>query len=670
MKKKQTQKIRQIAGMALLLLTMSTYAQNSYTFTTAGATGSLGPTQTEVNTAYLSTNLNGSVDVNPQGIQNFTIPISGDYRIEAYGAQGYGTFGGRGAVMIGDFNLSAGTVLKIIAGQTATLNNTSYSNQFGGGGGSFVTYANNTPLIIAGGGGGSHASSFVSNADGTTSTSGNDGINGTTNAAGGTGGQGGSSAANLADGGGGLLGDGAGTYAGGLAFVNGATGGGYRGIGGFGGGAGTGSFNDTRCGGGGGYSGGGGSHQSGSAGAPVGGGGGSYNNGANQQNTSGANLGDGKVIITRLCDVEVNASANPICFGDSVVLSTNAGSNISWSSGSSSNSITVAPSSNTSYTVSGISSSSTSCSSTLVITVSVNPLPQLSAVSIPSVLCRGNSGTVTADGAVSYSWNPGAGNDMSITVNPQSTTVYTITGASPEGCTDQHTVAMVVDNTNIATSPDTAICAGDPVYLRASGANNYLWSNGALFPNILAYPSANTVYLVNGVNIHGCTIGSSVEVTVNQKPQVMITAENTVVCKGDAVELTAHGADSYIWEHGDSGPSSSPVPAIDVPTQYQVTGTNNNGCTGTASITIQVNLCTGLAENKQAIFHVFPNPARDFISIESDAGIKHITVSDVSGRKLFGISTEEMKIQIPLQNYSAGMYYISINNKVFKVIKE
>ena len=42
----------------------------SWTFTNAGASGRLGPTQTQVNSAYAGSNLEGAITINTQGIQN------------------------------------------------------------------------------------------------------------------------------------------------------------------------------------------------------------------------------------------------------------------------------------------------------------------------------------------------------------------------------------------------------------------------------------------------------------------------------------------------------------------------------------------------------------------------------------------------------------------------
>ena len=138
-------------------------AQNTFTFTNAGATGSVGPTQTMVNTTYSNTSLNGLVTVS-LGIQSFTIPSTGNYRIEAVGAAGGtqsyspGYPGGLGASMRGEFTFTTGTVLKILVGQRGedTRVNTEDNAAPGGGGGSFVYIiaTSSVPLIAAGGGGG------------------------------------------------------------------------------------------------------------------------------------------------------------------------------------------------------------------------------------------------------------------------------------------------------------------------------------------------------------------------------------------------------------------------------------------------------------------------------------------------------------------------------------
>ena len=230
-------------------------------------------------------------------IDSFTVPSTGSYWLEAAGAEGSNDTRsavrpGLGALIGGQFSLTAGAQLKILVGQqvTSTAGN-------GGGGGSFVTDSTNSPLVVAGGGAGS---SWGSNPlkHGQAGTAGGAGI-GLMSGAGGTAGQGGTTAAPLGAGaGGGLLTNGANGNAGngGRSFLNGGAGGGSGvAAGGFGGGGGGNGF-FTAGGGGGGYSGGGGSTMF-SGPLPAGGGGGSFNGGTAPSNQEGLNTGNGYVRI-------------------------------------------------------------------------------------------------------------------------------------------------------------------------------------------------------------------------------------------------------------------------------------------------------------------------------------------------------------------------------------
>jgi hypothetical protein len=273
------------------------YAFTSWTFTTAGVTGRTGPNITQVRGAYSSQSWaqnNAYLSMTTNGIQNWTVPLSGTYRIEAFGAQGANS-GGLGARMRGDFSLNRGQVISILVGQLGVVKSTG-CNQ-GGGGGSFVWNSTSTsnPLIAAGGGGG------AGNGCGTVGEAGTTGINGTAQFAGsnGNGGSPGGCGWNT-NGGIGLDNANNGNQRP-LAGGNGGFGNtGSVGDGGFGGGAGASgqSCGNGGPGGGGGYSGGGGPSNTSSC--QGSGGGGSFNSGTNQSNSAGARSGDGQVIITRL----------------------------------------------------------------------------------------------------------------------------------------------------------------------------------------------------------------------------------------------------------------------------------------------------------------------------------------------------------------------------------
>jgi len=275
---------------------ISKFLGGPWTFTNAGSTGRYGPTQSQVNSAYSGTDLDGQVTINTRGVQEWKVPATGSYSIEIWGASGGGNSSnrGRGVKLKGDFSLSEGEKLKILVGQEG-----GYHTSGGGGGGTFVVKSDDTKLIIAGGGGGQYTSSSLKyNSDASTSESGrSSGCK-----SGGSSGQGGSGCnSSGASGGGGFSGSGSnGSYGtGGSSFLSGGIGGNYgsssQAVGGFGGGAGT-HGNTGGGGGGGGYSGGAGGWHNNSTG--NGGGGGSFNSGSNKSSSVLDSFGHGKVIIT------------------------------------------------------------------------------------------------------------------------------------------------------------------------------------------------------------------------------------------------------------------------------------------------------------------------------------------------------------------------------------
>ena len=67
-----------IAGVLLHPLVL---AQTTLNFTNAAATGNIGPTGSQVNTAYDGTTLDDAVTINTQGIQEWTVPATATYTI-------------------------------------------------------------------------------------------------------------------------------------------------------------------------------------------------------------------------------------------------------------------------------------------------------------------------------------------------------------------------------------------------------------------------------------------------------------------------------------------------------------------------------------------------------------------------------------------------------------
>lgn len=306
--------------------------------------------------------------------------------------------------------------------------------------------------------------------------------------------------------------------------------------------------------------------------------------------------------------VVVNATANTptICpLAISTITATGA-TTYTWSPAltlSSTNGSTVssAPSISTTYTVIGSTSTCTN-SATVVITVTTNPV--ISVAGSPSLICSSNSSALTANGASTYSWSPSIGlsstSGSNVNANPNSTSIYNISGTSPLGCTSFTTFTLGVVPTPTITgfASPTAICAGSSSTLTAFGANAYTWSPSSSLNNVnatptIATPALTTTYTIIGTNGTApflCSASSTVQVIVKPNPTIT-PGPNQIICEGKSAPLYANGAAAYNWSPttGLASPNDSVSDAYpQVTTTYTVTGTTNN-CSATATTQIIVN---------------------------------------------------------------------------------
>jgi hypothetical protein len=300
------------------------YAFTAHTFTTCGSVERIGPTLGACRTAYTTDwDATDAFGMDTAGIQLWTVPRTGLYRIVARGAAG-GRSGptlpqANGAEVRATIQLTAGDVLQLLVGQRGGSNTVNNGNESGGGGGTFVVTAADEPLVVAGGAGGAPSAthgrscnSTINTGHGQVGTSGASSLCASFSGAGGTNGAGGTTGGGNQTGaaGGGFLTAGqagrphCGTPQGGSAFVQGGAGGtsnscyNPKAHGGFGGG---GASELGSPGGGGGYSGGGAGGQW-SSWSNYGGGGGSYtvSTATDVVKTSGSNTVRGSVTITQL----------------------------------------------------------------------------------------------------------------------------------------------------------------------------------------------------------------------------------------------------------------------------------------------------------------------------------------------------------------------------------
>lgn len=219
------------------------------------------------------------------------------------------------------------------------------------------------------------------------------------------------------------------------------------------------------------------------------------------------------------------------------------------------NPINVSPSSTNIYTVSATSSAG--CLSTTTVSVSVIPNATVS-ISGNTLICLGETTSLTASGASSYSWNPG-GSVTSITITPNTTTNYSVVSTGSVCSNTTVATVSVVPNPTLTLSPNTSICTGanNSVTLTASGASTYTWANASSLSSstgsvVTASPNTTTNYTVTGANSL-CTNTAIVTVSVNPSPSITSTLVTNTSCglsNGSATITSLPTNNTYTWSSG------------------------------------------------------------------------------------------------------------------------
>ncbi|MBU0764494.1 MAG: PKD domain-containing protein [Bacteroidetes bacterium] len=276
--------------------------------------------------------------------------------------------------------------------------------------------------------------------------------------------------------------------------------------------------------------------------------------------------------------ISVIVSPSVICVGQSATITAAGGDVYQWSTGGSTQTITVSPLTTTVYSVTVTAGG---CTGYADVTVTVNPLPTANAGSDQSI-CFGDSATLSAGGGTSYLWNTGTASS-SITVSPVTTTTYVVT-VTDNGCSGTDEVSVtVIPIPAVYAGPDITICEGDTDTLSASGGTVYQWSTGDTVQNIIVNPSVSTVYSVT-VTENGCSAADSMNLTVNPLPAANAGADQ-VICEGSVTTLSAVGGDSYIWSNGQATQDILVAPLVS--STFTVT-VSLAGCAATDEITIDV----------------------------------------------------------------------------------
>ncbi len=357
----------------------------------------------------------------------------------------------------------------------------------------------------------------------------------------------------------------------------------------------------------------------------------------------------------------------------------------------------------------------------------------MNAISSSSIICSGQTTTLSASGAISYTWQPMGIVSNTNVISPLTSSLFTVVATSTAGCIDSKTISVSVNPTPTITVNSGVICSGSSFSMVPSGASTYTYSSGTSIVN----PLMNSSYTVTGTNALGCISAnlSISNVTVNPTPT--ITVNSGAICSGSSFSMVPSGASTYTYSSGTSivnplmnssytvtgtnalgcisanlsisNVTVNPTPTITVnsgmictgesfsitpagastytyssgssvvsptlTTTYSVTGTSLLGCVSQSptTLTVFVSPCTGIDEldnNKSIIF--YPNPFKNEIYVKTEADIlnKKYLIYNASGQLIQSGILNGNKINC--SDFSKGLYFIKLEGsaKAFRLVKE
>jgi gliding motility-associated-like protein len=306
------------------------------------------------------------------------------------------------------------------------------------------------------------------------------------------------------------------------------------------------------------------------------------------------------LIVVGTLDIDISDDTS-ICPGDSIELFASGGSTYAWSPpfGLSSTNIAnplASPPTTTTYQVEIETAEGCTVTENVEITV-LPPAPELTGDDTKAS-CNGVPVTLFVEGADNYEWSPSEGLSSTTIAtpdaNPTQNTTYTVVGSNACG-EDSFQVTVLVSSIDITIDADSVVCANEPFFLRASGANNYVWQPTHLvFNKYSAETQASidqtSLLTVTGIDSLGCSGSESVMIRIY--PRVPFRLGNDrVIDFGEEIILETFSSYPINWEENpyiSCTTCNNPTVFPQETTTYIGEITTDYGCPERDSVTVFV----------------------------------------------------------------------------------
>ncbi len=392
--------------------------------------------------------------------------------------------------------------------------------------------------------------------------------------------------------------------------------------------------------------------------------------------TEGSDSDTDEVLVT-VNNVTANAGSDVIInTGESTTLTASGGDTYLWSTGETTNSITISPTVTTTYKVTVTKNNCEAIDNVKVTVNASSPPPTVTAnAGEDQTICLGESVTLTATGGTSYIWSNGA-TAASIEVNPTTTETYTVT-VKEGSVTDTDSVEVTVNSVIASAGSNITINEGGSTTLTANGGDSFLWSTGETNKTITVNPLDTTIYTVT-VSKDNCEDSDSVQVTVNKTPlpAEANAGKDITICIGEEAQLKASGGLTYLWSTGDTNKNITVSPTRT--TTYTLIATRGD-VTNSDTIVVTVENCNDNAdtENLNAGFDVYPNPTTGLLNINVRNNINNdlnLILVSMNGSVVYSDKVNanggSLSKQIDLSRFAKGIYFVRLFNTNQNMVKK